>query len=307
MTSRKIIAISGSGRTGSTLLSLLLSQHKDVFNLGQLRDLWSAWRDRAPCSCGHGLRDCPVYGAAVAAVFPGDTDAQAEAMRLAMQAFFADAGALPDWADGAATGALAGRHTHTLERLAALLHELAGLTGADAFVDASKSPEMALAFDLAPGAEPWVLNLARDPRAVAHSWVLKRGGLGAGWKYSRVWARRQRRIADWGRALGERLRMLRYETFTATPRAEVQAIAAWAGAPLAADLFEGERDARVSWAGQHLYPPANERVLGERREHFHIAPSEGWRDRRNALSHLAAMIGSYPEGWRYVRDGRTEP
>ena len=36
----KVIAISGSGRSGSTLLSLLLSQDNSVFNLGQMRHLW---------------------------------------------------------------------------------------------------------------------------------------------------------------------------------------------------------------------------------------------------------------------------
>ena len=39
----KIIAICGSGRSGSTLLSLLLSQDRSVFNLGQLRHLWRAF------------------------------------------------------------------------------------------------------------------------------------------------------------------------------------------------------------------------------------------------------------------------
>ena len=58
---RKIVLISGSGRTGSTLLSLLLSQHKDVFNLGQLRDLPEAWGQDAPCTCGHTLTTCPVW------------------------------------------------------------------------------------------------------------------------------------------------------------------------------------------------------------------------------------------------------
>ena len=57
----KIIAISGSGRTGSTLLSLLLSQHESVFNVGQMRHLRRAFADDAPCSCQHTLQQCPVY------------------------------------------------------------------------------------------------------------------------------------------------------------------------------------------------------------------------------------------------------
>ena len=39
----KVIAICGSGRSGSTLLSLLLSQDTSVFNLGQMRHLNRAY------------------------------------------------------------------------------------------------------------------------------------------------------------------------------------------------------------------------------------------------------------------------
>ena len=57
----KIIAISGSGRSGSTLLSLLLSQDARVFNLGQLRHLWRSYEDNEPCSCSQSLQSCEIY------------------------------------------------------------------------------------------------------------------------------------------------------------------------------------------------------------------------------------------------------
>jgi hypothetical protein len=301
MERRKIVVISGSGRTGSTLLSLLLSQHRDVFNLGQLRDLWSAWRADAPCSCGHRLRACPVYGVALKRLFGAEADGGTEAMRQAMQAFFADAGRTADWNDASRLAALGANHAATLDRLGALIDVLAELTGAKAFVDASKSPEMALALSLAPGTQVEVLNLARDPRAVARSWQARRGSLGAAFKYARVWARRQRVLGRWAGSLGGRFKTLRYEDFTAAPRSEVEAAAAWAGLPLEPGLFVSGSEARLSWERQHLYPPANERVLAERREQAVIAPSEDWRDPRHGLSHLVALIGSHPEGLRYIR------
>ena len=57
----KVIAISGTGRTGSTLLSLLLSQDNSVFNLGQMRHLNRAYEDNVHCSCTEKLQDCVVY------------------------------------------------------------------------------------------------------------------------------------------------------------------------------------------------------------------------------------------------------
>ena len=94
MTRRKIVAISGSGRTGSTLLSVLLSQDKSIFNLGQLRDLWTAWAANARCSCGHRLGDCPVYSVVIREAFGEPPDAQLQQMRGQMKAFFHDAARL---------------------------------------------------------------------------------------------------------------------------------------------------------------------------------------------------------------------
>ena len=78
MEKRKVIAISGSGRTGSTLLSLLLSQDSSVFNLHQMRYLWRAFDNDETCSCGQNLKSCEVYGRALEADRPDDTAANAQ-------------------------------------------------------------------------------------------------------------------------------------------------------------------------------------------------------------------------------------
>lgn len=301
MNRRKIVVISGSGRTGSTLLSLLLTQHKEVFNLGQLRDLWSAWAADAPCTCGRTLHACPVYGVAVPAVFGPDAASGVDRMRRDMAAFFAAAGRIRDWSETAAVARLAQTHAPVLDRLGRLLEALQQAAGADVFVDASKSPEMALAFSLTEGTDLRVLNLARDPRAVAVSWRERAGKLAAGVKYGRVWAGRQRALGDWSKALGERFMLVRYEAFAARPRETVAAIEQWAGLPPMPALFGAPDRAAISWERQHLFPPANERVLAERRTEVVIAPAESWRQPRHRLTRLLALAASHPQGWRYVR------
>lgn len=299
---RKIVAISGSGRTGSTLLSLLLSQHKDVFNLGQLRDLWGAWADDAPCTCGHPLGACPVYSKVVPVAVGAQGDAAVGAMKADMQALFADAERLSDWSDAAAIGKLAADHAPVLAQLTRVLDALQVATGASTFIDSSKSPEMALALSLTEGSDVRVLNLARDPRAVAVSWQQKRG-FGAGLKYSRVWARRQQVLERWSQALGGRFLTVRYEDLAAAPQATVGMVQAWAELPVTKRLFTAPGRATIDWSGQHLYPPANERVLAERKTELVIAPSEGWRGRGHALMRGLAMIWSHPQGGAYVRGG----
>ena len=299
---RKIVAISGSGRTGSTLLSLLLSQHKDVFNLGQLRDLWGAWANDAPCTCDHPLGACPIYSKVAPSTVGAQGDPGVAQMKADMQAFFADADRLPDWSDPAAISKLAAAHASVLARLTGVLDALQAATGAATFIDSSKSPEMALALSLTEGSDVRVLNLARDPRAVAVSWAQKRG-FSAGLKYSRVWARRQQVLERWARALGERFLAVRYEDLAAAPEATIGMIQAWAELPATKRLFTAPGRAKIDWSGQHLYPPANERVLAERRTEVVIAPSEGWRGRGHALMRSLAMIWSHPQGGAYVRGG----
>ena len=299
---RKIVAISGSGRTGSTLLSLLLSQHKDVFNLGQLRDLWGAWAHDAPCTCGHPLGGCPVYSKVVPVSVGAQVDPAVAAMKAAMQAFFADADRLPDWSDAAAISKLAAHHASGLARLTGVLDALQAATGTSTFIDSSKSPEMALALSLTDGTDVRVINLGRDPRAVAVSWQQKRG-FGAGLKYSRVWARRQQVLERWSRALGERFLAVRYEDLAGYPEATIGKIQAWADLPVTKRLFTAPGRATIDWSGQHLYPPANERVLAERKTEVVIAPSEGWRGGSHALMRGLAMIWSHPHGGAYVRGG----
>jgi hypothetical protein len=156
----KVIAISGSGRSGSTLLSLLLSQDTYVFNLGQLRHLWRSYADDESCSCGQKLDGCQIYG---------DKVGDASAMQELGKAFFKDAAAKSDWGDAPSRAKLQEQHSDYLSGISAVLQHIVQTTQATHFVDSSKAPELALAFSLMPDVELYLLNLVRDPRSVVCS------------------------------------------------------------------------------------------------------------------------------------------
>ncbi len=297
----QVIAVSGSGRTGSTLLSLLLSQDAHVFNLGQLRDLWLSYANECHCSCDNALPQCPVLGVAVKQVFGPDVESAMTNMSANMQAFFKDASRLKDWGSSDSLRKLSDLHADFLSRLRAFLDALSDLTGTHSFVDTSKSPEMALAFSLLEGVDTKVVNLARDPRAVAYSWYKKKKNLKAATRFSRLWAKRQQMLGKWAQSRQDSIIQVRYEVFAARPEECVGDILRWASLPIREGMFTSPNRAQISWENQHLFPHANESILRERKTDIEIIPADSWLRASPWLVRLLAIVYTYPLGWKYIR------
>ncbi len=56
----KILYIAGYGRSGSTILSIILGNHPDVVSVGEVAFLPDDYRDQ-PCSCGAPYAECPFW------------------------------------------------------------------------------------------------------------------------------------------------------------------------------------------------------------------------------------------------------
>lgn len=167
----RILCVSGSGRYGTTILSILLSQNNNVFNLGQSRDFLRTYAKQAMCTCDKTMCACGIWSNLVQDAFGGwqaDDFCNTDKMR---RAFFSDASKLDHWRPSDALIALREKHREFLDLTGRFLTQCRARTGNDIFVDTSKSPEIALAYSLLDGVEVYVLNLVRDPHAVACSWA----------------------------------------------------------------------------------------------------------------------------------------
>lgn len=265
----------GKGRSGSTLLDDVLGTVPGVASLGELRLLWSrGFGEGYLCACGRPVAECPVWVSAVDDAIGGtDADALAHVDRLQDRVLswthvprLLTAGPTDD---DRALGRVMGR----------LYTSLADQLGADVLVDSSKWPLPPGAFDLVPGFEAWVLHLVRDPRAVAHSYRRRKGGVGQpelprfgalhtslSWSVRNAAAETARRPVP-----AHRFRRVRYEDLAADPRGTVASLGAWLGIDDADRAFVDERTVRLGEA--HLVG-GNPRRL--ERGDITISPDQEW-------------------------------
>lgn len=273
----------GKGRSGSTLLDDLLGTLPGVASLGELRLLWS--RGFTPgyrCACGQLVRECPVWCSAVTAAV-GSTSGAALAGAAALEAETSSWHRVP-----AAIARGAGPADRAYgEVLARLYDDLADRLGVSVLIDSSKWPVPTGALGAVPGWEAWILQLVRDPRAVAHSYRRRRGGDGQpelprfGAVHSSLsWSARNA-AAELGRRLvpGPRFRRVRYEDLVAAPRRSVLELGGWLGIAGADRAFIDDRTVRL--AEGHLVG-GNPRRL--ERGDLTIASDDEWAASTSATS-----------------------
>jgi hypothetical protein len=186
-----------------------------------------------------------------------------------------------------------------------LLAETNRLTGCQVFIETSKIPEIALAYRLIPGVRTRVLNLVRDPRAVAFSWYRRHHDIERVRRLCAEWKRRQGLLELWGRTLSSDYMQITFESFAASPRTTVAGIAEWAGIDRVGRSFLDEHTARIDWSRQHLYPPANEKILARREDPLTIMPPQNSSNSGSEDLDRIAVEETEPLIWQYFDQSRN--
>ena len=175
--STKVVFITGMGRSGSTLLELLLGRLSGWVPGGELRRYWhgGAFSDWV-CGCGRLLAECEFWARVSADLaaseispeeYPGFLELQARYLRLRP-------GPLARLVAGAPGSREEGSPLHRYQlAVSALAGAVARTAEAGVVVDSSKEPEEAYLASWNPGIDLHVVHLVRDPRAVAHSFSKK--------------------------------------------------------------------------------------------------------------------------------------
>jgi hypothetical protein len=241
-----VVYLGGFGRSGSTLVERMLGAAPGWVNVGELVDLA---RSVAPsdelCGCGASFSRCPLWLRVGEVAFGGWTVDVLDRL-TGLHRAAARQRHLPGllWSRRRPSDALADLRA----AYAGIYRAVAEVTGARVVVDASKGPAFGQALAGARGIDLRMINVVRDPRAVACSWqrhVDRPHATGGSEQMWRIPAHRA--AAQWGalqaeieliaRAGGVRSTRLRYEDFVADPVRTLVAATAAVGVPLTpADL-----------------------------------------------------------------------
>jgi hypothetical protein len=164
-----VIYVAGYGRSGSTILDILLGSLPQVTSLGEVGNLWELYfRDDSRCSCGLAYFDCPFWSQVIARLdLTSDASAFADYRRVS--------GRFQDWKRLWRLFADRGpAEKQTYGHLATRLYTAAALANGKSFiVDSSKSSYpyawRALALRRLAGLDVHVIHLVRNGLAVMAS------------------------------------------------------------------------------------------------------------------------------------------
>jgi hypothetical protein len=255
-----VVYLGGFGRSGSTLVERMLGAADGWVNVGELVDLA---RSVAPadelCGCGVPFSQCPVWTKVGDVAFKGwTTDVLDRLSTLHRSA--ARQRHLPGLLDSRRTPSAALVDLRTA--YARIYRAVAEVTGSNVVVDASKGPALGQALAGAPGIDLRMLNVVRDPRAVAWSWsrhVDRPHATAGGEQMWRIpahrsaaqWSALQVEMAAIHRIGGTRSVRLLYEDFVADPVGSLVDATTRLGVPLADTDLPALEDGRVVLGPSH--------------------------------------------------------
>jgi hypothetical protein len=298
-----VLFVSGTGHCGSTLLDRLLTQ-LGFASVGELRHAWKfAFDDEETCGCGGPLGSCAFWAELRREAFGAALPA-AESMR-ALHAGVDRTRHVP--------ALLAGGGTAFRERLARYgdvlrAHYAAAARHAPAgwVVDTSKNPSTLLVLRRVPGLRLLNLHLVRDSRRIVQSFRKHRPRPDLGRRHEAEptlsplvatlnWCFVNAAL-DLSSALVPTLR-LRWEQVVAEPRAGLERVLAFCGAPPPPSWdFLAPEGARLDAVNHGIHGNVGRFDQGRR---VRLAQDESWRAELGPAERLLVLALSGPQLLRY--------
>jgi hypothetical protein len=298
-----IIYIAGVGRSGSTLLELILNELDGFIAVGELRYIWRVFMDNHTCGCGAEIRQCPFWTSVIEDVFGGFRQfdpAEILDLRLSVDRMWRNPQVAFPMLRNRRYETRMAAYGHVLERMFASIRKV---SGADYVVDSSKQPSHGYLLTTRPALNPHIVHLIRDSRAVGYSWRRRQLRPEIHWEkaympvfnpaymllcwyietsFNQLFLRRHGDVLE-----------IRYEDFTSAPQATLTNLVAHIGAPAspAAPFLAADR---VELGANHT---VSGNPLRFRQGCLTVRPDMQWRTEMRR-SHMALVTAAT---WPFLR------
>ena len=257
-----LIYVASNGRSGSTLLDLLLGAHPDVWTLGEAQMLDMELHTPAgPCGCGVPVVDCPYWKSVLSEVAIDAKDYPVHFFRIGHPSgkvlrfeYVADLLRGKTRAFDESSVAQYGTNNAKYFDAARRVAEKRNGTKFLWLVDASKDPYRLLWLKSSGLFDIRVVHLVKDPRAYVYSMTLShvchttqipiRALLYRSLRFAGRWIVENLIISRLCRAgfPSQHVFRLRYEDLAATPEDVLKSLCAWLGLDHSTELVERFRD-----------------------------------------------------------------
>lgn len=168
----KVLFIAGPGRSGSTLLEMLLGQINGFCSTGELRFIWKrSFGQNQLCSCGKPFRECEFWTEVVREAFGGFDNVnheQLDELRYSAEHRVSNGLAINDSSE------LLTPYEEYFDACKKLYRAIHTVSGCEFIVDSSKNIANGFLLSTLPGIDLFTVHLIRDSRAVAYSWQRKK-------------------------------------------------------------------------------------------------------------------------------------
>lgn len=167
-----VLFIAGPGRSGSTLLDLLLGQIDGFCSTGELRFIWQrGFAQNQLCGCGKPFRECEFWTGVVTEAFGGFEHvdhARLEEFRRSAERRVSN-GLSPD-----ETASLLSSYQEYFDAYRDIYAAIQKISGCQFIIDSSKNIANGFLLSAIPEIDLYTAHLIRDSRAVAYSWQRKK-------------------------------------------------------------------------------------------------------------------------------------
>jgi len=227
----KVLNIVGYGRSGSTLLDLVLGQLPGFTSVGELNFLWERGvLGNQLCGCGKPFGECRFWQDVGEEAFGGWERVDAAAM-LALRRSVERQRLIPLMAAPSVSREYQARFRTYADVVRVVVEAVGTVSGARVVVDSSKLPSTAFLLRRVPGLDVRYAHLVRDSRGVAFSWQKRvvRPEITASTTYMPTYGT-LRASAEWVfhnlllHTLGGRRALLTYESLVRDPRRSVASL-----------------------------------------------------------------------------------